>query len=83
MGSGSFSSSGQIRTGLPTMTEVSPVALPGLPYARVGTSDPRTVLYLPLFLSRQAEFERLVAQYAGPGHPLVTFFESRERNPTD
>ena len=64
------------------MTEVSAIALPGLPYARVRTTE-SYFLYVPLFLAEQAEFERLVAQCAGRGHPLVTFLANRADDDPD
>jgi hypothetical protein len=62
-----------------SMTEAQAVSLLTLEYLRVRTTEPGVELMIPLFLSKRAEFERLVAKLAGPLNPLSRHFRESGR----
>ena len=47
-------------------------------FARLSTPNCRNIIWLPLFLREQREFESLVRQWAPPTCALRTFFETGE-----
>ncbi len=58
-----------------SIRSVAPEAQVGFSYLRITSSDADLELWLPTFLGRQNEFEKLVASYAGPDNPLTQWFE--------
>jgi hypothetical protein len=62
-----------------TMTDAQAVSLLTLEYLRVRATEPRVELLIPLFLSEQAQFERLVAELAGPLNPVSRYFRESDR----
>ena len=58
------------------ITEVSPIRwLIWTRFARLSTRKCRHIVWLPLFLSEQSEFESAVARWAPQGNALRRFFE--------
>lgn len=47
-------------------------------FARLSTPTCRNIIWLPLFLREQTEFERAVEYWAAPDNPLRQFFENRQ-----
>ena len=47
-------------------------------FARLSTPNCRNIIWLPLFLNQQREFENLVKQWAPPTCALRAFFENGE-----
>jgi hypothetical protein len=60
-----------------SVLEVQRLDLLSLPYLGVRTTEVRVRLVVPLFLTRQTEFERQVAELAGPLNPLTRYFRER------
>lgn len=48
-------------------------------FARISTPNCRHIVWLPLFLCEQSEFEAKVQQWAPPGNALRAFFEKRAK----
>lgn len=47
-------------------------------FAKISTPKSRNIVWLPLFLREQSEFEHEVKQWAPPENALRIFFEARE-----
>lgn len=54
-----------------TIQAIRPVELAGLRYLRLTAPPAPSPIWLPLFLDDQDTFNRLVAELAGPQHPLT------------
>lgn len=57
------------------MTRATRINLVGLPCVRVTFQGGRLPLWIPLFLSEQAEFNRAVVEFAPQGNPLREFLD--------
>ena len=58
------------------ITRVTPIRwLIWTRFARLSTARCKNIVWLPLFLREQTEFERAVEQWAPPGNPLRRFFD--------
>ena len=58
---------------------VEPVDMAGLRYLKLTTARAPRPVWIPLFLDEQDAFNRLVAERAGPQHPLTRALEDRDQ----
>ena len=60
------------------ISEVKPICwLFWTSFAKISTPDCRNLVWLPLFLCKQSEFESEVKQWAPPENPLCVFFDEQ------
>jgi hypothetical protein len=60
-----------------SVTAAKPFNLAGIPYLRVFSDETSKVIWLPLLLVGYDRFAELVAEYAGPDHPVAVEVLSR------